>query len=61
MSRDPKRIDELMGVLRNFWKSYPDLRFTQMICFFFPDINDLYYLEDDQVIDHIKKKIKEMK
>ena len=29
--RNPKRIDEMMGLLTEIWKMYPDLRFNQLI------------------------------
>lgn len=29
--RDPKRIDEMMSLLTEIWKSYPDMRFNQLI------------------------------
>lgn len=29
--RDPERIDRMVGLLREAWQSYPDLRLTQLV------------------------------
>lgn len=29
--RDPNRIDEMMSVLTEIWKNYPDMRFNQLL------------------------------
>ena len=29
--RDPKRIDEIMSVITEIWKLYPDTRFNQLL------------------------------
>lgn len=54
--RDPKRIDEVIGVLRDFWKDHPDLRFMQMIdnCFHRHTGEDPYGWEDDRFVARFK-------
>lgn len=59
--RDPKRIPEIINLLQKHWEKYPDLRFFQMtedlgervrnqkksIC-------DLFYMEDDELLQVLK-------
>jgi len=67
--RDIDRIDRIIGKLRGLWKTYPDLRFGQMIYNILYQIamnpDKMHALEDDafeKLIDeeiqlHLNKKI----
>ncbi|MCI7633905.1 MAG: hypothetical protein MSS80_07760 [Mollicutes bacterium] len=54
--RDPKRITPLLTELEKQWKRFPDWRFGQLIENIkrFYDINDLFYIEDDKMLELIK-------
>jgi len=47
--RDPKRIQVILKLVQKFWEANPDLRLCQLLgnCF---EINDLYHVEDDDLI-----------
>lgn len=49
MSRDPARIDRVLGLLERYWKKYPDLRLAQIVCNLAPARHGLdpYNVEDD--------------
>jgi len=52
--RDPKRIPKILKELRKIWEENPDLRLGQLL------LNlgfDFYYLEDDVLIESLKKQI----
>ena len=56
--RDINRIDAFCDRLKEVWKANPDLRFFQLInniMSYYDDL-DMYYVEDDKVIDIIEKK-----
>ena len=44
--RDPKRINKTLNLIRNIWKTYPDLRLTQLIMNALKMDGDPYYIED---------------
>lgn len=46
--RDPKRIDIILGQIKELWEAYPDMRFMQLLINIFGDRLP-YYLEDSQV------------
>ena len=46
--RDPKRIDIILGQIKELWEAYPDMRFMQLLINMFGDKLP-YYLEDTQV------------
>lgn len=54
--RDPNRIKELLALFEAGWKKVPDLRFGQIIENLKRYIGkeDIFYLEDDIMLDHIK-------
>ncbi|WPC42943.1 hypothetical protein [Clostridium sp. JS66] len=56
--RDIKRIDILLDLLREYWSKNPDLRLGQIlnIVASVEDV-DVFYLEDDKVIDFIRKNL----
>lgn len=48
--RDPKRIDEMLDLLRQIWSQEPDLRLGQLVYnaarMRTPEISDIYNIED---------------
>ena len=54
--RDPKRITPLLTELSEQWKKFPDWRFGQLIENIkrFYGVNDLFYIEDDKMLELIK-------
>jgi len=60
--RDPKRIERILGHVREIWHSAPDLRMTQLIMNVLAINSDPYYIEDDQLeeklIEYKKKFVK---
>jgi len=65
--RDPKRIDEILQVLKNIWIKNPDTRFFQLIYILqnrfstennnneYKISDDFFYLEDDKFLNFLKK------
>ena len=51
--RDPKRIPEILGLLQKIWAYCPDLRLGQIIRNAI-DVDDLFYIEDDKMIEGLK-------
>lgn len=52
--RDVNRIDKVLEEIKRIWEKYPDLRLTQLIM----NLSNspmLYYLEDDDLIDALKR------
>ena len=50
--RNPKRIDEVLTVLRACWMKYPDWRLGQLFCNLQRAAgHDLFYLEDSSMIN----------
>jgi uncharacterized protein YihD (DUF1040 family) len=54
--RNKERIDEILGLLSNYWKQYPDLRFGQ-IAVIISNQNDPFYVEDDVIIKRLQEEI----
>ena len=52
--RDAARIDKILADLKEIWKKLPDLRLGQLICNVVSD-PALYYMEDAELIDCLKK------
>ena len=54
--RDPKRIEEVLNVLRNVWYEFPDLRLGQLLINTTPPKyeQEIYYIEDDEMIKNLK-------
>lgn len=61
--RDPKRIDEVLKELEEFWKKHPDLRLFQLMDMLSSTIGkndnscfhlDPFYVEDYVVIEKLK-------
>lgn len=55
--RSPKRIDKFLARLAEVWKKYPEWRFGQFIENFkrLSKYEDLFYIEDDKMIEKIEK------
>lgn len=57
--RDINRIDIITKELNDLWKNYPDLRFFQLINMLEHkiktklDINDLFYIEDNKILNEL--------
>jgi len=52
--RDPNRIEIVLDQIKYIWKEVPDLRLGQLILNVLQD-PALYYVEDDQLVDYLKK------
>lgn len=52
--RDVNRIEPMLEELKCVWEQYPDLRLGQLICNIVPE-DKLYYVEDDMMLEQIKK------
>jgi uncharacterized protein YihD (DUF1040 family) len=57
--RDINRIEPLLNNLKELWLKYPDLRLCQLLAWITYESgwinNDLFYLEDDVIVEQIKK------
>ncbi len=63
--RNPKRIPTVLSEISNIWKKYPDLRLGQLlsnaVCMSTEiDPANLFYVEDDKLIEMIKTFDKEV-
>ena len=57
--RDPKRIDEVVRLVRDIWKRYPDMRFIQLLDSIKGSmVGGGYYYEDDKVAESLKDILK---
>jgi uncharacterized protein YihD (DUF1040 family) len=52
--REPKRIDIVLSEIREIWQQNPDLRLGQLLCNVLRDPM-LYYVEDEQLVEYVKK------
>ena len=52
--RDITRIEPMLEEIKSVWEQYPDLRLGQLICDIVPE-DKLYYVEDDMMLEQIKK------
>ena len=55
--RNPKRIGEFCDRLKAAWAAVPDMRFGQLVAILQSAGGDLFYLEDDEILKLIEKKI----
>ena len=53
--RDTNRIPVLIELVMRIWSKNPDLRLTQLILNIAGKDEDLYYLEDDKLVERLKK------
>ena len=51
--RDPKRIDKVCKELAKVWKKVPDWRLCQLFANFMRAYGDIFYIDDDRVIDEL--------
>lgn len=61
--RDINRIEPFMNELTEIWHTVPDWRFGQLIENFkkFTEVEDLFYIEDDKMLEVLKKFKEELK
>ena len=59
--RDPKRIEEVLNVIRGVWHTCPDLRLTQLILNSIPHNLNAFYIEDKELVKFLKDYAKEVK
>ena len=61
--RDINRIEQFMNELTEIWRTVPDWRFGQLIENFkkFTEVEDLFYIEDDKMLEVLKKFKEELK
>jgi hypothetical protein len=60
--RDPKRIPIAMDDIMHVWEKFHDLRLGQIISSAMSGSDvDLFYIEDDELVDRIQEKFKEMR
>lgn len=52
--RDPKRIDIIFNQIATIWKANPDMRFGQMIYGSMTNIENLFDIEDSELLDRIE-------
>ena len=58
MTRDPKRIPEVLKKLQKVWRKYPELRLCQLIVALTKK-SDPYYVEDDWLLTRLEQILKE--
>ena len=53
--RDPKRISQMMNLIQRGWETVPDWRLGQLIenLSRYIGVDDLFYIEDDKMIEKI--------
>ena len=56
--RDPNRIKRIPAMYEEIWKQNPDQRFRQLYVNLF-GTDDLFYLEDNIVEEHLQKILQE--
>ncbi len=59
--RDPKRIPEILNELKGIWSSFPGLRLGQLICNMWLSEQDLYYIEDEELMKILKDHYSEVR
>lgn len=52
--RDPARIAPMLEELKRLWLKHPDLRLGQLIVNVAPADRDLFYIEDDKLLEAIR-------
>jgi uncharacterized protein YihD (DUF1040 family) len=50
--RDPARIDKVLNIIRKYWKTYPDLRLTQLLTNVL-GTGDNFHIEDDELVKRL--------
>ena len=54
MPRDPNRIEGVINAVKSLWYTYPDLRLGQLLMNATPRCQDLYFVEDEHLMEYIK-------
>ena len=57
--RDPKRIRRLINLLLTVWELEPDLRLGQILVNATGHTGDMFYYEDDKLIEDLESFLKE--
>ncbi len=55
MARKPERIPKVIETLRKVWFQYPDLRLGQLLINVVPNGKDLFYIEEDELVELLNK------
>lgn len=53
--RKPERIPDILNQLKDLWEKHPDMRLAQLIGNLQTVDGDLYHVEDQALIDKLKK------
>lgn len=59
--RDKNRIAPLLKRLQDLWEKFPDLRLGQMITSLASKSDNIYYMEDEEIITSLEKKLSTVK
>ena len=61
--RDIKRLAPILNELAEIWYTVPDQRFGQLVENFkrFTEVEDLFYIEDDKMLEVLKRFKEELK
>jgi len=59
MTKDPKRIKRILGLIEEIWEAHPYLRLSQLLGNCVEDGYDLYYIEDTRLERKLKDLYKE--
>jgi len=51
--RDPDRISDMTNTLHDIWTKYPDLRLGQLLLNVTKPDEDLYYIEDEELLRRV--------
>lgn len=52
--RDPARIRPLLDELEKLWLKHPDMRLGQLIVNVTPAVRDLFFVEDERLLEAIR-------
>lgn len=53
MNRDNQHRSEILGFIADVWRLAPELRLCQLLGNLFPAKNDLYFMEDDDLLKRL--------
>jgi uncharacterized protein YihD (DUF1040 family) len=59
--RDKNRIAPLLKRLQDLWEKFPDLRLGQMITSLASKSDNIYFMEDEEIITSLEKKLSTVK
>lgn len=54
MPRQTKRIEPTFDAIKKLWYRYPDLRLGQLLTNVVPQGKDLFYVEEDELMEYIE-------